>query len=174
MKKTMKEIRDRIDFWKKKAEEHMPNGLKCAVEYVGFEAVEALNTKKETMENMLQIELAIVAKKKSFECQQLLRKINSIIVEESGLSTIEAIERIKFNQKLISDFGYFNKKKKKNTSLNAQGITVTKEFLYEPLTIAEKIESLEKENRFLQSVIDKSNLLLELELSETEAILFYD
>ena len=86
----------------------------------------------------------------------------------------EAIEKIKFNQKLISDFSYFNKKKKKNTSLNAQGTTVTKEFLYEPLTIAEKIEKLEKENRFLQTVIDKSNLLLELELSETEAILFYD
>ena len=174
MKKTMKEIRDRIDFWKKKAEEHMPNGLKCAIEYVGFEAVKALNTEEETIENMQQIELAIKAKENSFECQKLLRRINTLVVDETGFSTIEAIEKIKFNQKLISDFGYFNKKKKKNTSLNATGMTVTREYLYEPLVIAKKIECLEEENRFLQTVIDKSNLLLELELSETEAILFYD
>lgn len=168
----MKEIRDRIDFWKKKAEEHMPSGLKCTIEYIGFEAAKELNVESGTIENMQQIELAIKAKENGFECQKLLRKINSLVVAESGLSTIETIEKIKFNQKLISDFGYFNKKKKKNTSLNAMGATVTKEFLYEPLEIANKIETLEEENRFLQTVIDKSNLLLELELTKTEALLF--
>ena len=168
----MKEIRDQIDFWKKKAEEHMPSGLKCTIDYQGFEAVKALRTEEETIENMQQIELAIKAKENSFECQKLLRKVNSLVVAESGLTTIEAIEKIKFNQKIISDFGYFNKKKKKNTSLNATGMTVTREYLYEPLVIAKKIECLEEENRFLQAIIDKSNLLLELELSEVEALLF--
>lgn len=168
----MKEIRDRIDFWKKKAEEHMPNGLKCTIDYQGFEAVKALNIEEETIETMQQIELAIKAKENSFECQKLLRRINTLIVAETGLSTIETIEKIKFNQKIISDFGYFNKKKKKNTSLNATGMTVTREYLYEPLVIANKIEALEEENRLLQTVIDKSNLLLELELTETEALLF--
>lgn len=172
MKKTMKQIREQIDFWKQKTAEEMPNGLKVSIDYLGYEAPIELKVEEETAETMQQIEKSMAARKNFFDCNQLLRKANSIIIEESGMATIEMIEKIKLNQKLISSFDYFNKKKKKTTSLNQTGQTVTREVLYEPEKVAKIIEAAEEENRFLQSVIDKSNLLVELELTEKEEKLF--
>mgnify|MGYP003518924321 FL=1 len=165
-KKTIKEIRELIKKTEREVSELFPKANKLFVVYPGFSAPEELGKRiaadRKVLAEQLKEFLELRIKLQGYKTA--LRVANNKPIYE-GLSTIDLIEAIKDEQKLLGELYIFNAARQLDTSLNSQtGTNQTTETLYAPDEIKELKKHIQERIEKYQSEIDKANLTVTLEL----------